>query len=226
MKKRIACLHAHYSNIDYIQNALSSDELELVHFVDPGLMSRITSDKSFDEIQAKNKVIEQIEWISQANVEAILITCTNYIALLEESRLHTSIPIIKIDEPFFSSVCNIAEPQVLLFTNPATVEGTMARLKEFASTHDKPIHNIEARVIENTFELIMQGKKEQYVEEVSKYIKGILASEKNKKISVAQLSMVETAVKVERELNVKIGNPLDSLILKFESFLHKKDPIT
>jgi aspartate/glutamate racemase len=219
MKKRIACLHAHYSNIDYIQNALSSYELELVHFVDPGLMSRVTSDKSFDEVQAKNKVIEQIEWISQANVEAILITCTNYIALLEENRLHTSIPIIKIDEPFFSSVCNIAEPQVLLFTNPATVEGTMRRLNEFASIHDKSISNIEARVIENTFELIMQGKKEQYVEEVSKYIEGILASEKSKKISVAQLSMVETAVKVERELNVKIGNPLESLILNFENLL-------
>lgn len=217
-KKKIACLHAHYSNIQYIQNALTSDELELVHFVDPGLMSRITSDKNFDEGQAKNKVIEQIEWISQANVEAILITCTNYIALLEENRLHTSIPIIKIDEPFFSSVCSITEPQVLLFTNPATVAGTMSRLNEFASIQDKPIH-IEARVIENTFELIMQGKNEQYVEELSKYIKGIFASEKNKKISVAQLSMVESAVKVEQELNVKIGNPLDSLIIHFESLL-------
>ncbi|MBP1906335.1 aspartate/glutamate racemase [Paenibacillus turicensis] len=219
MKKRIACLHAHYSNIQYIENALSSDELELVHFVDPGLMSVISSDKNFDEVQAKNKVIEQIEWMSQANVEAILITCTNYIALLEENRLHTSIPIIKIDEPFFGSICNITAPQVLLFTNPATVEGTMRRLNEFATTHGKPIPDIEIRVVENAFELIMQGKKEQHVEVVSKYIKGILASEENKKISVAQLSMVETAVKVERELNVKIGNPLDSLILNFEDLL-------
>ncbi|MNC84143.1 hypothetical protein D3C75_1385110 [compost metagenome] len=52
-----------------------------------------------------------------------------------------------------------------------------------------------------------------------KYIKGILASEKNKKISVAQLSMVETADKVQRELNVKIGNPLDSLITHFDNLL-------
>lgn len=217
--KRIACLHAHYSNIPYIQNALASDELELVHFVDPGLMSRISSDKHFDEGKAKNKVIEQIEWIAQANVEAILITCTNYIALLEENRLNTSIPIIKIDEPFFSSVCNSTEPQVLLFTNPATVEGTMRRLSEFASIHNKPLGTIEARVIENTFELIMQGKTEQYVEEVSTYIKGILESEKEKKVSVAQLSMVETAAKVEQELNVKIGNPLDSLITHFENVM-------
>ncbi|MGG0824845.1 hypothetical protein ABE099_18430 [Paenibacillus turicensis] len=219
MKKRIACLHAHYSNIQYIENALSSDELELIHFVDPGLMSRISSDKNFDEVQAQNKVIEQIEWMSQANVEAILITCTNYIALLDENRLNTTIPIIKIDEPFFDSICNITEPQIVLFTNPATVEGTMRRLNEFATIHGKPIPDIEVRVVEDAFELIMQGKNEQYVEQLSKYIKGVFASDKNKKISVAQLSMVETAVKVERELNVKIGNPLDSLILNFEDLL-------
>lgn len=219
MKKRIACLHAHYSNIQYIENALSSDELELIHFVDPGLMSRISSDKNFDEVQAQNKVIEQIEWMSQANVEAILITCTNYIALLDENRLNTTIAIIKIDEPFFDSICNITEPQIVLFTNPATVEGTMRRLNEFATIHGKPIPDIEVRVVEDAFELIMQGKNEQYVEQLSKYIKGVFASDKNKKISVAQLSMVETAVKVERELNVKIGNPLDSLILNFEDLL-------
>lgn len=219
MKKRIACLHAHYSNIQYIENALPSDEVELIHFVDPGLMSRISSDKNFDEVQAQNKVIEQIEWMSQANVEAILITCTNYIALLEENRLNTTIPIIKIDEPFFGSICNITEPQILLFTNPATVEGTMRRLNEFATIHGKPIPDIEVRVVENAFELIMQGKNEQYVEQLSKYIKGVFVSDKNKKISVAQLSMVETAIKVEHELNVKIGNPLDSLILNFEDLL-------
>jgi hypothetical protein len=219
MKKRIACLHAHYSNIQYIENALSSDEVELIHFVDPGLMSRISSDKNFDEVQAQNKVIEQIEWMSQANVEAILITCTNYIALLEENRLNTTIPIIKIDEPFFGSICNITEPQILLFTNSATVEGTMRRLNEFATIHGKPIPDIEVRVVENAFELIMQGKNEQYVEQLSKYIKGVFVSDKNKKIAVAQLSMVETAIKVEHELNVKIGNPLDSLILNFEDLL-------
>ncbi|MFC4809597.1 aspartate/glutamate racemase family protein [Paenibacillus sp. GCM10023250] len=215
MKRRIGCLHAHYSNIAYIEHAISSDDLEWIHFVDPGLMSRITSDNNFDEAQAKNKVLEQIEWIAQANVEAILITCTTYIALLEENRLHTSIPILKMDEPFFNSVCRITAPQVLLFTNPATVEGTMGRLKEYASTHGMPIRNIEARIIENTFELLMRGEKERYVEELSTYIKKILVSEKDKKISVAQLSMVEAAYKVERELAVKIGNPLDSLISHF-----------
>jgi len=173
----MGCLHAHYSNIAYIQNAIASNELELVHFVDPGLMNRIASDKSFDLIQAQNKVIEQMEWIAQANVDVILITCTNYIALLEEDRLRTPIPIIKIDEPFFDYVCNITEPQILLFTNPATVEGTMKRFNEYASEHEKPLINFEVHVIENAFELIMQGKIELYKNEVSNYIRKLLASE-------------------------------------------------
>ncbi|WP_189032342.1 hypothetical protein [Paenibacillus albidus] len=87
----------------------------------------------------------------------------------------------------------------------------MKRLNEFATIHAKPI-NIDVQVIENTFELIMEGKKEQYVNEVSNYIKGLLVSDPNKTISVAQLSMVETAEKVEREMDVQIGNPLKTLV--------------
>ncbi|MDQ1913436.1 hypothetical protein RAC89_23850 [Paenibacillus sp. GD4] len=219
MKRKIGCLHAHYSNIEYIQTAMASDEWEMVHFVDPGLMNRILADQHFDETAAKNKVIEQMEWIVQSNVDAILITCTNYIALLDESRLHTTIPIIKIDEPFFRYVCDIAEAQILLFTNPATVEGTMRRLHQFAAAYHKPTSHIEVRVIENTFELIMQGNKEQYEQEVSKYIRDVLVSENNKRVSVAQLSMVDTARNVEREFGVTIGNPLHSLVAHMDNIL-------
>ncbi|MEH7547587.1 hypothetical protein V7306_17495, partial [Neobacillus vireti] len=73
--------NAHYSNIEYIDNALSSYDIELIHFVDPALMYRVTSDENFKEANAQNKVKEQIEWIAQCNVDAILITCTNYIAI-------------------------------------------------------------------------------------------------------------------------------------------------
>lgn len=215
MKRKIGCLHAHYTNIEYIQNAIASNDVELVHFVDPGLMNRIASDESFDVSKAKAKVNEQIEWIANTKVDAILITCTNYIAILDEEQLKTLVPIIKIDEPFFHQICSITEPQVLLFTNPATVEGTMRRLNEFAIMHKQTI-NIELQVAPNTFELIMQGKKEQYVNELTNYMKNLLVTHPNKIVSVAQLSMVETAEKVEREMNVEIGNPLRTLVSYFE----------
>jgi glutamate racemase len=209
MKKKISCLHAHYSNIEYIQQA--SDQVEWIHFVDPGLMNRIAYDPHFNESAAKNKVIEQVEWIAQTNPDALLITCTQYIALLEEDRLNTTIPIIKIDEPFFQRVCACNEPQVLLFTNPATVDGTMRRLHEYAAKQGTQLSEVRSHVMENTFEWIMQGNKERYVYEVSQYMKKLIASDSGSRISVAQLSMVEAANIVECETGVPIGNPMQSL---------------
>ncbi|MCU5500116.1 hypothetical protein OCF63_19335, partial [Bacillus wiedmannii] len=146
LRKRLGCLHAHYSNIEYIENAFSLFNIELIHFVDPALMYRVTLNENFQESDAQFKVKEQIEWIAQCNVDAILITCTNYIAILQEDQLSISVPIIKIDEPFFDYLCNIQQPQTILFTNPATVEGTVERLKHHANNHQKSL-DLEVIVI-------------------------------------------------------------------------------
>lgn len=210
MKKRVGCLHAHYSNIEYIENALSPFNIELIHFVDPALMYRVTSDENFKESDAQYKVKEQIEWIAKCNVDAILITCTNYIAILQEDQLSISVPIIKIDEPYFDYICNIQQPQTILFTNPATVKGTIERLNHYVYDHQKSI-DIEVIVIENTFELIMQGKKEEYNQEICKFLNKVIKDEK-RILSVAQLSMVEASQQVEYQTARSIINPLNPLI--------------
>ena len=209
LKKRLGCLHAHYSNIEYIENALAPFNIELVHFVDPGLMDRLTSDQNFHEADAQLRVKEQIEWIAQSNIDAILITCTNYIAILQEDQLSISVPIIKLDEPFFDFVCTIQEPQTLIFTNPATVEGTMERLKYFADIYHKTL-NIEIVVLDKTFELIMQGRKEEYNQEVSKILEQLI--NEDRVISVAQLSMVEAAQHVDAKTGSSITNPLTTFV--------------
>lgn len=209
LKKRLGCLHAHYSNIEYIENALSSYDIELMHFVDPALMDRVTSDENFKAADAQIKVKEQIEWIAQCNVDAILITCTNYIAILKEEQLSISVPIIKMDEPYFEYICNITQPQAILFTNPATVKGTMNRLNQYAFKHQKSL-DIEVVVINNTFELIMQGLKYEYKQEITNFLNKII--KEDKMISVAQLSMVEASQEVENETSKPIINPLDPLI--------------
>ena len=217
MTKHLGCLHAHYSNIDYIEKALAPYEIAISHFVDPGLVHRITSDKQFSLSAAQAKVQEQINWIAESQVDGILVTCTNYIALLEEATLTVSIPIMKIDEPFFDYLSRTEMPQKILFTNPATVEGTMKRLYDFALANNKPI-DVSAYVIENTFELIMQGRKEQYIQEVSRSIQHLLNSG-HQGISVGQLSMVDAAVQVDKETGVFIGNPLNPLVSHVESIL-------
>ncbi len=64
LRKRLGCLHAHYSNIEYIEKALTSFNIELIHFVDPALMYQVTSNEKFQESDAQFKAKEQIEWIA------------------------------------------------------------------------------------------------------------------------------------------------------------------
>lgn len=74
MVKKIGCLHAHYSNIAYIEQAMSAYEAELLHFVDPALVFRVSSDPQFTLAQAQAQVNQQVEWIAASQVDAILIT--------------------------------------------------------------------------------------------------------------------------------------------------------
>ena len=210
LRKRLGCLHAHYSNIGYIDKALSTYEIELIHFVDPGLMHRVTYDENFQQTDAQLKVKEQIQWIAGCNVDAILITCTNYIAILQEDQLLLSVPIIKIDEPYFDFICDIQEPQIILFTNPSTVEGTLERLNNYANNHQRSL-DLEVMVINNIFELIMQGHNEEYTFEIVKFLNQII-KEEEKVISVAQLSMVEASQQVENSTSTTIINPLNTLV--------------
>ncbi|MFS0774786.1 hypothetical protein ABC255_01935 [Neobacillus sp. 3P2-tot-E-2] len=215
MKKRIGCLHAHYSNIDYIEIALSAYDVELSHFVDPGLMVRVMSDSDFTDADAISRVKEQVEWVVRSGVDAVLITCTNYIALLGE--LATNVPIIKMDEPYFEALCEIDQPQTILFTNPDTVRGTMNRLQQYAKSKQKTLE-IEVQVIENTFELIMSGKKAEYQEEVVDFLK----KQQQRVVSVAQLSMVGAAQQVESETSQTIINPLHTLVTSMVKQLNLK----
>jgi glutamate racemase len=215
MKKRIGCLHAHYSNIDYIEIALSAYDVELSHFVDPGLMVRVMTDPDFTESDAKRKVKEQVEWVVRSGVDAVLITCTNYIALLGE--LATNVPIIKMDEPYFEALCQIDQPQTIVFTNPDTVPGTMDRLQQYAKSKQITLE-IEVQVIENTFELIMSGKKAEYEKEVANFLK----KHQKRVVSVAQLSMVGAAQQVERENSQTIINPLHTLVTSMVKQLNLK----
>jgi hypothetical protein len=210
LNKKIGCLHAHYSNIDYIESAFSPYDLELRHFVDPGLIFVLQNDQS----AAEKRVKDQIEWMAQSGVDAILITCTNYIALLNDHVV--TIPIIKIDEPYFEALCKTQQPQTILFSNPDTVSGTMARLNHYAKSHQKPL-DIEVKLIENTFQLIMSGKNEEYQTAVYEYIKQLDSS---RRLSVAQLSMVAAAQQVEHETSKTIINPLNTLVSSMVSQLN------
>lgn len=216
---KIGCLHAHHTNIEYIEQALSSNQAELLHFVDPALVYRISSDGTFGPEEAKRRVKDQLDWIAGANTDAILITCTQYIAVLqEEEESSVGVPVLKIDEPFFESVCACEEPQLILFTNPATVEGTMGRLLEHARNAGRQ-PRIEVLVLKGLFDLFMQGKKEEHRLALAERLSHIATEASGKRISVGQLSMSEAARQVREETGIEIGHPLEGLASYIERML-------
>ncbi len=209
-KIRIGCLHMHHSNIPYIDGIVDADRVELLHFVDPGLMRRIGGDAGFASDQAEQQVRRQLGWMASCGLDAILITCTNYIAMLPDEPRDLALPIIKIDEPFFAHLLQQPSPHLLLFTNPATVDGTMRRWRDYArQAGQEP--DITVEVIPGTFELVMAGRTEEYAAAVSARLRELARSGDYAAVSVGQLSMADAAQRISAETGVPIGNPLDSL---------------
>lgn len=207
--KRIGCFHAHYSNIEHVEKALNIFDVELIHFVDPGL-DRIKMDADFTNDMVEQKVIETLDWIANCHVDAILMTCTFFTSIFNEEVHRYPIPIIKIDEPLFEDICKINQPIIVAFTNPNTVNGTMNQLLSYSKKKGKVIE-AESFLLENTFELIMQGKKNEYIKSVSDGLIAIIEQNPNKMIVAAQLSMVPAAQLAEQQINTSVQNHLGSL---------------
>ena len=207
--KRIGCFHAHHSNIEHIDKALRGLNVELIHFVNPGL-HRVKNDPDFTTDMALSKVLETLEWIAKCHVDAILITCTFFTAIYQEDIHPFPIPIIKIDEPLFVEICQMDQPTIVAFTNPNTVEGTMKQLASFAHKQGNLI-DVEPALLANTFELIMQGKKELYIQAVTEGLIQLVEENPTKRVVAAQLSMVPAAQQAEKQTMIPVGNQLVSL---------------
>lgn len=207
--KKLGCFHAHYSNIELVEKALEKFEVELIHFVDPGL-DRIKMEAEFTNEVVEKKVIETLNWIANCRVDAILITCTFFTSVYNEKIHDYSIPIIKIDEPLFESICQTDQPIVTVFTNPSTVKGTMNQLLSYSRMKGKEIE-VEHVLLENTFDLIMQGKKSEYINSVSKGLFNVIEKNPNRNVVAAQLSMAPAAQLIQKQINIPILNHLESL---------------
>jgi glutamate racemase len=206
---RIGCFHAHYSNIEHIDNALRGLDVELIHYVDPGL-DRIKLDADFTTEMAQKKVLDTLNWIAKSHVDAILMTCTFFTAIYDEDIHRFPIPIIKIDDPLFEEICQLDQPTIVAFTNPSTVQGTMNQLAIYAQKKGIVLEAAPA-LLANTFDLIMQGKRSEYIQAVTDGLIHLIEENPTKRVVAAQLSMVPAAQAAEKQTKHVVGNQLVSL---------------
>ncbi|WJQ79722.1 hypothetical protein [Brevibacillus brevis] len=216
---RIACLHGHYSNISLLSDAFAVFEVELLHFVDPGLLLQNAGIPVHTTEQAQAKLREQLNWMQSCAVDAIVITCTQYAALVTpEVEATATVPLFTIDGPFFHELARHPEPQVLLFSNPATVQPTMERLVKLAHSHN--LHpEVQVSLVENAFALLMENKQEAYREAIKDALYQLFQTFPDQPIAVAQLSMVPVADQFAKENGCKISHPLHSLTSKVSATL-------
>ncbi|WP_413028966.1 hypothetical protein [Paenibacillus taichungensis] len=222
----IGCFHAHYSNIVLIEEALAPYEVELVHYVDPGL-DRLKHDADFTEAVTHEKVSQTLQWIAHCHADAILVTCTLFAAVLEQEVQNVPVPVVGIDDPLLQEMQQNPGEYILAFTNPATIEGTMARVNLALQQDDEDEQRnrsegveIEAVLIPGTFELIMRGDKEGYLSAVSTGLQQLAEQYPDNTVVAAQLSMAPAAVRVTSDTGMAIYSPLASLAAYLEKKLN------
>lgn len=223
MMMTIGCFHAHYSNIALIEETLAPYEVELVHYVDPGL-DRLKHDADFTEAVTHEKVSQTLQWIAHCHADAILVTCTLFAAVLEQEAQHVPVPVIGIDDTLLQEIQQNPGEYILAFTNPATIEGTMARVNLALQQDDKDEqrNGIEAVLIPGTFELIMRGDKESYLAAVSTGLQQLAEQYPDSTVVASQLSMAPAAARVTSGTGLLIYSPLASLAAYLEKKLRLK----
>ncbi|MCW3795773.1 aspartate/glutamate racemase family protein [Paenibacillus sp. LS1] len=225
----IGCFHAHYSNIALIEETLAPYEVELVHYVDPGL-DRLKHDADFSEVVIHEKVAQTLQWIAECHANAILVTCTLFATVLEQEAKQVTVPVIGIDDPLLQEMRRVSGEFIIVFTNPATVEGTMVRVNqalqqqheqgdETVQLHVAKVSQTEAVCIPGTFELIMRGDQKGYLEAVREGLQQIAEQYPGKRVIAAQLSMAPAAAQVTIDRGIPIHSPLSSLATYLEENL-------
>ncbi|WP_130860107.1 hypothetical protein [Gracilibacillus phocaeensis] len=196
----IAVLHAHHSNIDYMEPLLATKTTKQLHYVDPGLLYIIPKHST---LRIKKLVAQQLARIAESNPDLILITCTNYALYIEDPSI-SEIPIIKLDDLFFRSLQSFNKAS-LYFTNPQTVAGTMKRMNDY--TKNSIPKNYQTHVIEGIFDWIMANEKDKYDQAIVQYI---LEKPPEHVIAFPQLSM-SNAAKILRQEGLEVLTPIDAL---------------
>ncbi|MFB6362697.1 hypothetical protein ACFCP7_01375 [Paenibacillus elgii] len=214
--KRLGCLHAHHSNIRYLEEGLAREAFSCLHFVDPGAihwLTRAAASEGARQVQAKLR--GQLEWIAGCGVDAIVITCTNYIAALSpwEQAVEATggIPVIAIDEPWFDELLKLGDEAVVAFTNPATVEGTMERLHAHAKLQGRAFKGQTALSDPACFEMLLQGREAAYAEQVEAFLLDLI-QKSSAPVAAAQLSMTDAAVRAEAVSGARVLSPMQALL--------------
>lgn len=166
----IICIHAHESNRQWIEQTLPNEKIQ--HIILDHLI------EESNDFKVKKQVLLHLNTLRNKETSCFISTCSYFSAHLPEAY---DLPIIALDTLLFQTICQ--EPKLqLVFTNAATVKGTLERYGKYKDSNQK----LTVHIIPNAFEKIMAGEIDLYKKLVQEGM-GKLDSEIP--IAVGQLSM-------------------------------------
>lgn len=142
----IICVHAHESNKQWIDQTLPDKEIR--HIILDHLIEET------ENFTVKKYVLSQLNTLRNKETSCFISTCSYFSAHLPEVY---DLPIIALDTLLFQRICEEAKLQ-LVFTNEATIKGTLARYGHFK----KKDQILSVHLIPNIFEILMAGDLSTY----------------------------------------------------------------
>jgi len=197
------CLHAAESNIEIMEQALSDTPIQIQHEVDSHLLKLIREERPFHE--QKDYAYKKIMALTEQQPDFILITCTNYIVLVDHIDSEIHIPLLKIDELLFDQLKEAQMPIKLIFTNKQTIAGTMARLKQTIS----PKVDIEVIFIPEVFDWYLSGDKNRHDQKLFNTLHELDTPQTI--LAVAQLSMANCAERYSQLSGKQVLSPITAI---------------
>lgn len=142
----IICIHAHRSNQQWIDQTLPDEEIQ--HIILDHLIEET------NDFKVKKQVLKHLNELRNDKTTCFISTCSYFSAHLPEVY---DLPIIALDTLLFQRICE--EPKLqLVFTNEATIKGTLARYERFKNKNQI----LTVHLIPNIFEILMAGDVSTY----------------------------------------------------------------
>ena len=116
--KKILCIHAHESNIYYLDKLLRVFPCTIEHRV----INLMDNTKKSKEILKK-----EINSYLSEDIAVCILTCTEHSSMVDEDNIN-GVSILKIEEPLIEKLLYDHNDKVLVFTNPNTVELERSRV--------------------------------------------------------------------------------------------------
>ena len=168
--KKILCIHAHESNIYYLDRLLGTFDCAIDH-----QMIRLADNPKNSAEMLKKEITSYF----CDDVIACFLTCTVHGSLVDEEMIN-GVPIFKIEDPIIEKLSQDPCDKVLLFTNPSTVNLTVNKIKHSRGR----FQNYDVEIIPDSFELILNNEQALYKAAIVEYIRT-----KTKDVYLMQLSM-------------------------------------